>query len=574
MNNKQRKDKTLIKLENFSFDYDHNVENPVLKNINLTIEINETLLVVGPSGSGKSTLALCLNGLYPDAVEGWKQGVVYFKEQDVAAYEKGEVNQEIGVVFQDPESQFCMITVENELAFTMENLCIPREEMKERMVHVLEEVGLEVEWNRPIHELSGGQQQRLALASVLLLEPTILILDESTSNLDPMARLHFIRTVEQLKEKRNISIVVIDHHPDDWLKLIDRIIVLNAQGEIITHGSPHHVFYDQYKLLQEEGVHLPNVVNDVMNARDAPVCSYKNLPVTEQELAHFLLQQKSNKTLQSKAKVKEKQQMNAPILQLTDIYFSRKEKAILQDIQLEVKQGEFLAIVGKNGAGKSTLLHLLAGILSPDRGERTFLAKDYDEWFEHDFRKQIGFVFQNPEHQFITNTVFDELAFGMKLHQLPEEKIAEQVNELLETFGLKKHRWSNPFSLSGGQKRRLSVATMLDEMPKLLLFDEPTFGQDARTTRQLMQLVTHLHERGTSIVFVTHDMDVVDTYCERVVVVDKGAIIFTGSPDHLWRERSLLEKAHLRLPYRARLQEEVEHIKGVVQEGDKDVSVY
>src|SRR5699024_6947986 len=154
--------------------------------------------------------------------------------------------------------------------------------MKERMVHVLEEVGLEVEWNRPIHELSGGQQQRLALASVLLLEPTILILDESTSNLDPMARLHFIRTVEQLKEKRNISIVVIDHHPDDWLKLIDRIIVLNAQGEIITHGSPHHVFYDQYKLLQEEGVHLPNVVNDVMNARDAPVCSYKNLPVTEQ----------------------------------------------------------------------------------------------------------------------------------------------------------------------------------------------------------------------------------------------------------------------------------------------------
>nr|WP_276540489.1 ABC transporter ATP-binding protein [Salipaludibacillus agaradhaerens] len=241
-------------------------------------------------------------------------------------------------------------------------------------------------------------------------------------------------------------------------------------------------------------------------------------------------------------------------MKIENLTFNRKEKKILTELNVSLRKGEFIAIVGENGAGKSTLLQVLAGLLSPKQGKVIFLGKALDEWTEGDLRQAMGFVFQNPEHQFITDTVADELAFGMRLNDQNPSDIENKVAELLHHFQLENHRWHNPFSLSGGQKRRLSVATMLDETPELLLFDEPTFGQDAHTTTELMKIILDLKANGTTIVFVTHDMNLVDMYSERVIVLDEGRLAFQGAPAELWSDHELVYRARLRLPHRLQKQ--------------------
>nr|WP_285890827.1 ABC transporter ATP-binding protein [Mesobacillus maritimus] len=248
------------------------------------------------------------------------------------------------------------------------------------------------------------------------------------------------------------------------------------------------------------------------------------------------------------------------VLSIKNVSFSRGKKSILKEMNLSLYSGELVAIVGRNGAGKSTLLQLISGILSPKTGSRLLLNKKYEAWSEHDMRKVMGYVFQNPEHQFITDTVYDEIAFGMKLNGVSQDKIEQNVNQLLERFHLTSHKWSNPFALSGGQKRRLSVATMLEDTPSVLLFDEPTFGQDAQTTKELMQMIQTLQRQGTAIVFVTHDMDLVDTYCEKVYVVNGGEVSFNGKPDELWQKPEILHEAKLRLPFRVRINQLLENL--------------
>lgn len=558
VNNKHRK--PFLEAVQFSFDYDIPKNRPLLSDINLTIHKNETSLLIGPSGSGKSTLALCLNGIYPEAVEGWKAGTIYYQGEPLEDFEKGVINQDVGVVFQDPESQFCMITVERELAFTMENIHIPSEKMEQRMVQVLEDVDMSHALHRSIHELSGGEKQRIALAAVLLLEPSLLILDEPTSNLDPTTSVAFVHLIQRLAKAKNMALVIIEHQLDEWLPYTDRVIALNQDSEIIADGSTRDVFYGQFTELQAEGIHLPRVVTEVMTAKPDAYNLGDRLPSTEAGCAQFLVDHQLKPLEQPDVNIQHDTQ--ASVLSLQHVQVKRKKTTILRDIHLDIQQGEFLGIVGKNGAGKSTLLHVLAGILEPEKGQRTFLERDYEDWEEHELRQQLGFVFQNPEHQFITNTVYDELAFGMQVLGKPEHEINTRIDQLLATFGLDKHRWHNPFSLSGGQKRRLSVATMLEETPRLLLFDEPTFGQDAETTKELMTIINDLRSQGTAIVFVTHDMDLVNDYCERVVVLSDGRVSFEGTPDALWHAPELLQAAHLRQPYTVRLNQSIDTIQG------------
>ncbi|PYZ92447.1 ABC transporter ATP-binding protein [Salipaludibacillus keqinensis] len=509
----------LIRVENLSFDYDKKGPS-LIHNISFSLNEGEVTLLMGASGSGKSTVSLCLNGLYPEAVEGYSEGNIYFRGQEISQFEKGELNQQIGIVFQDPESQFCMVTVENELAFTMENIQTPREEMASKMDDVLEAVGLTDLKERPIHELSGGQKQKVALASVLLLEPELLILDEPTANLDPVSSLEFVELVNQLQKDRGMAVFIIEHQLDDWISFTDRVLALSREGELFADGSPDHVFQKYEKRLVSEGVHLPK---DIQSSSLHPATRTTD-------------------------------DLGGETVSIQNLDFKRKKKTILSEVNFSLYQKEFVAIVGENGAGKSTLLQVMAGILTPNKGNITFLNQPLKQWGEQSLRQKMGFVFQNPEHQFITDTVYDELAFGMKLNGTPEQEMKEKIDELLRHFQLQNHLWSNPFSLSGGQKRRLSVATMLDETPELLLFDEPTFGQDAKTTEELMSMVLELKNKGTTIVFVTHDMDLVDQYCERTFVLNKGKVAFQGSPDELWKKEEVLVEARLRLPYRIRKQ--------------------
>jgi energy-coupling factor transport system ATP-binding protein len=552
--------KPLLSVENFSFGYDIDKE-PILKDLSLTIHQQETILCIGPSGSGKSSFSLCLNGLYPEGVDGYAKGEILYNGTPLSHVKKGEINREIGIVFQDPESQFCMVTVENELAFTLENIKTPREEMPGKIDDLLSAVGLIEEKHRPIHELSGGNKQKVALASVLLLNPKLLILDEPTANLDPASRFEFIQLIYRLKQERDFALFIIEHQLDDWLPMADRVIAINRHGTILVEGPPEDMFYIKAEKLKEEGIHLPRIVGTVLEAHEGKGAETIR-PLSEESLAAWMncTEQKMNPIRKENQKSVLYANGKSEVLSIKNVTFSRGKKSILKKINLSLHSGELIAVVGENGAGKSTLLQVMSGILKPETGHRLLLNKKYEAWSEPEMRKVMGYVFQNPEHQFITDTVYDEMAFGMKLNRVNQDKIEQNVNQLLERFHLISHKWSNPFALSGGQKRRLSVATMLEDTPSVLLFDEPTFGQDAQTTEELMQMIQSLQEQGTAIVFVTHDMDLVDRYCEKVYVVNKGEVCFSGQPDELWKSPEIIHEAKLRLPFRVRINRLLENL--------------
>ncbi|SFE03308.1 energy-coupling factor transport system ATP-binding protein [Lentibacillus persicus] len=508
-----RRQQALLEVKDFSFWYEENIA-PLFQHLNVTLNQNEVTLLMGASGTGKSSLALCLNGLYPEAVEGIASGEIVYNGKNIMEFEKGELTQEIGIVFQDPDSQFCMITVEDELAFTLENIKVPALEIHARIKKILKAVGMEGFEQHKIHELSGGQKQKIALAAVLLLKPEMLILDEPTANLDPVSSLEFIQLVEKIQKDHQISVLIIEHQADDWLELIDRVLVISRDGRLAADDVPMQLFTKQKQLLEQEGVFLPG--------------DYSSQPTLRER---WIQTEPSRKR----------------ILSIRSLSFSYRNHEILRKVTFDVFAGEFLVIAGENGAGKSTMLQLMAGLLSPKAGNVCLFDRPLAKWKEKALRKRIGFVFQNPEHQFITDTVYDELTFGMKLNGVSDQEMEKAAADLMEQFHLTPYRLNNPFSLSGGQKRRLSVATVLDETPDILLFDEPTFGQDAGTTSELMDYVMDLKAKGTAIVFVTHDMNIADT-ADNIVVLKKGKVAFSGSPDSLWKQKGLLYEARLRMP--------------------------
>ncbi|WP_461611664.1 ABC transporter ATP-binding protein [Cytobacillus kochii] len=508
----------IFELDSFSFSFDKHDE-PSVNNVSCKLYAEEVTLLLGASGSGKSTLTLCLNGLYPEAIDGFTSGDLLYKGRNISSYPKGVINQEIGIVFQDPESQFCMVRVEDELAFVLENLSIPRCQMKQRIEHVLDIVGLSQYMKHNIHHLSGGQKQKVALASILLMDPQYLILDEPTANLDPISSLEFIETIIKIQKQQRFGLLVIEHEIDDWEPYAHRLVALNNKGELLLDSTPKEGFQNHLHKLTKNRIRVPKRYEN----RKMPI-----RPSSEKE---------STKV----------------IVNLKDIQFNYKNKQILNELSFSIKKGDFCAIVGENGAGKSTLLQLIAKLIKPVSGSIDFLNTPLSNWHENELYKNMGYVFQNPEHQFINQTVYDEVCFGIKLRGYSRVETERMAHHLLTDFDLLSNKWKNPFSLSGGQKRRLSVATMLHSKPDLLLFDEPTFGQDAYTTSQFMRKVMHLNDKGATIVFVTHDMDLVDSYCNNVLVMQQGKIVYDGPPKELWRKTELLERARLRIPYRLRL---------------------
>ncbi|MEI3608539.1 ABC transporter ATP-binding protein [Pseudogracilibacillus sp. SO10305] len=522
-NNQHAKKLPFITIENFSFAYE-SLDEPILRGLDVILHENEVTLLMGPSGSGKSTLSLCLNGLYPEAVEGETAGTIMFRGAHLQDAQAGAWSKHIGVVFQDPEAQFCMIHVADELAFTLENMAIREHEMDEKIDEILLLVGMEKFKYRKLHELSGGEKQKIALAAVLLLEPTLLILDEATVNLDPHATESFIKLIQQIQEERQMSVFIIDHQADAWLDMTDRVLLLGKNGRLLQDASPEEMFTTYKEQVEEAGIFIPKKFSRHsfgidLHARKLPTAQKQEHP-------------KDNET----------------VMRLEDITYKRKARTILQQIYMAIPKGAFISILGKNGAGKSTLLELMAGIMTPTKGEVYFQHRPLQKWKEMKLRHKLGFVFQNPEHQFITDTVYDELVFSMRLNDEQLEKMEATATYLLEHFQLEEEKHRNPFSLSGGQKRRLSVATVLDDTPDILLFDEPTFGQDAETTARLIHTMFELREKGITIVIVTHDMDLA-AMSDTVYVLHEGEIAFHGTPDTLWEEEGLLHAAHLRRPF-------------------------
>ena len=470
-------------------------KNAALSDVDLDIAPGERVLVLGPSGSGKSTLMGGLAGLLGGAEEGEATGTL-----TVDGVAPAEARGRVGLLMQDPEAQVVLARVGDDVAFGMENLGVAREEIWPRVENSLEAVGLNVPLDHSTTELSGGQKQRLALASILAMGPGLLLLDEPTANLDPSGVAEVRAAVETVVERTGATMVVVEHRVDVWASLVDRVIVV-ADGAIAADGPLDEVLEQQGDALRERGIWLPgdDVAAEVGPAPEVPPAS-------------------------SEA---------APIARVADLTIGYDASApVRSGIDLTIERGVSTCIVGANGAGKSTFALTLAGLLPPLEGAVEVetsdgTAGDPHEWSSKQLLGRMSMVFQEPEYQFLAATVAEELAIGPRAAGMTDEEIAPLVDEHLEALGLTKLARANPMTLSGGEKRRLSVATALISAPELLILDEPTFGQDRGTWLGLVRLLRAALERGVTLVSITHDPAFVAAMGQRVV--DLGQVGTRGA---------------------------------------------
>jgi len=548
--------------EQVSFTYPG--QTPAGENaFSMGIKDGETILLLGPSGSGKSTLALCLCGIIPHAIAGELAGHVKINGVDTESIELGELAREVGMVFQDPESQAVMMMVEDEVAFGLENIRVPHDQMEERITQALDKVGLSAHRSLPIDRLSGGQKQRLALASVLAMEPHILVLDEPTSNLDSAGTEDVFRTLSGLKASGRHTIILIEHKLDNLMNLVDRVAVIDRKGNLVCSGPPEAIFYNWENELEELGVWVPKAVEWARKMRmwGVPIqgtpLSIEQLVDAVPSMAHIIsgvnaedrfLEDHPSSTCMNRPANAELNHMSPLFLEIRPTGLLSFRTGWLQPLELKVRRGEFWAIVGENGAGKTTLARHIMGLSKVRPGMIFIDGRDSTTYPAHELARRIGYVFQNPEHQFVTERVWDEVAFGLKGLGLSQEEITLTVDRLLTRFGLSSYAQFHPFALSHGQKRRLSVAIMLAVGQELIILDEPTFGQDRHHAVELMDMLKELQREGRTILMISHDMALVAEYAEFVAVLSRGMLLSSGPVNRLFEDNELMAQAGLRLP--------------------------
>ncbi|MEK4631947.1 ABC transporter ATP-binding protein [Bacillus velezensis] len=512
----------------FSYDQD---EKPILQNVSFQLRKGERALLLGPSGCGKSSLALCLNGLYPEACDGVQSGTVSLYGTPLSHLTEPAARS-IGVVFQDPDQQFCMLTVEDEIAFGLENLQYTKEDMDAIINDVLEKLEITHLKTRTIASLSGGSKQKVALACIIAMEPELIILDEPTAQLDPYSARELVRLIKDLQAKKGFGLLVIEHQLDHWAPWMDRTIVLDEMGQKVMDGETDVIFETKIEELMQLGIPIPRVIS---------LQEHVSIPFTlcKEKLFH--------EPVPSLPEPRPAALSAEDALSVHELSFSRGADVIFQDVSFSVKKGSITAIAGPNGTGKSTLLSAAAKLIRPLSGDIKIDGRPIDSYSEKELRRLIGYVFQNPEHQFVTDSVIQELMFGFESSRPAKEKALQ----LLTRFGLRRHASQHPFSLSQGQKRRLSVATMLMHNVNVLMLDEPTFGQDAKTARECMQMLREIQKEGTAVLMVTHDMELVSDYADTILVLCGTKLVFRGTPDALFSDNTrIAEQAHLALPLR------------------------
>ena len=530
-------------------------KQPALRNLSLQVRKGETLLVLGSSGSGKSTLALALNGLIPHSIGTVLSGTVRVEGLDTQQHPVSQLAQKVGIIFQDPDTQFATLKVEDEIVFGLENLGLDPALMEARVEQALSQVGMAHARLRPVYALSGGEKQRVALAALLAMQPEVLVFDEPTANLDSVGTQQVFALLAELKARRQHTLVLIEHKLDELMHLVDRVVVLDAEGRIFTQGEPRQVFEDHGAELKRLGVWMPQVCQLAHALRQRRVTISK-FPITlDEAVSAFgpLISTPPVAAEQPAVAPRTTEPATALLLEVRNLSFSYGSTSALHQVSLRVERGEILAIVGPNGAGKSTLAKHLIGLLMPPAGCVYLQGVDLNRVPAKSLARQVAYVFQNPEHQFVTERVVDEIAFGLRAAGWDEARLQARTAELLATFGLARYARANPFTLSHGEKRRLSVAAMLAMGQEVLILDEPTFGQDERNAAALMALLKGLNAQGITIIIITHDMRLVAEYASTVAVMKSGRVEFCGRPEQLFAQNELLAQAHLNLTPLARL---------------------
>lgn len=533
--------------------YTHwNQKTPTLFDVSLKIKPGTLNVLVGPSGSGKSTLCDLFNGVIPHLYGGEMEGQVLVDGLNTRDVEVKIMASHVGRVFQDPEIMFAMLYVEDEIAFGPENLRLEASEIRQTVEEMLIQTDLVERRNNLVWNLSGGQIQKLGLAAVLAMRPKMIVLDEPTSNLDPVATRDVHKLVLELRDQ-GVTVLYVTRELDDFLAEADQLLVMD-KGKIVTAGEPRQVLKDHgYYLAVSLGVWLPETCEIGVAVQRAGRLGDNPIPIRVDETiallensgildGNYLYGESLEELIQ---KVPKKSEV---LITAKDLHFTYPGGVeALKGVSLQIHAGEWLMIVGRNGAGKSTLASMLVGLTKPNTAALTLFGKDARQWKVQDLANRIGLVFQNPEHQFLTDTVEDEIGYSLLAQGITEPaEVKRRTDELLDMLGLSKVKQIHPFALSAGLKRRLGVATMLVGKPKILLVDEPTYGQDKEMTFTLMALMQEINASGVAIVMITHDMRLVQEYANRVVVMSNGEVLFDGTSSGLFEQDEILEKSNLR----------------------------
>lgn len=555
----------IIEFKDFTFKYYSQAE-PTLHSINLKIYPGEKILIVGPSGSGKSTLGHCLNGLIPFSYKGDIEGSLKINGLETQELDIFTLSKIVGTVLQDSDGQFVGLTVAEDIAFALENDRVPTEDMHKRVSEVSKMVDMDNFLNSSPYDLSGGQKQRTALAGVMIDDVDILLFDEPLANLDPATGKTAIEIIDRIHNDSNETIIIIEHRLEDVLyKHIDRIIVIN-DGRILADMDPHELVSSQ--VLIENGIREPLYITAL---------KYAGVKVTKDMMPGHIWSLKTD-TINEQISIWHKsiekiEDVNGDdsILRMEDISFSyNKGRQVLNNINIDIKEGEMVSIVGKNGAGKSTLSKIICGFEKPSKGKLYYKDRNMADLSIKERAEVIGLVMQNPNQMISKNLIYDEVALGLRLRNVDEAEIKTRVERALDICGLSPFiNW--PISaLSYGQKKRVTIASILVLDPKVLILDEPTAGQDYKHYSEIMDFLREINLLGITIIFITHDMHLMLEYTTRAIVLADGEIVQDAKPSVVLTDQNIIENANLKetslfnLAQMAGIEKETEFVQGFI----------
>jgi energy-coupling factor transporter ATP-binding protein EcfA2 len=547
---------SIIDVDSLSYKYP-NATTKALDNIDFKLTEPGFIAIMGPTGAGKTTFSLTLNGLIPQFYEGTMEGSVHVLGIDTKRYRIQRLVQHVGLVMQDPESQVFGMNVLADVMFGPANLGLSYDEVMARARRALNLVGLVGFDKRSPSDLSGGEKQRLAVASVLAMHPEILVLDEPTSELDPVGREEVYQAVDRLREDGDVTILAIEHSPDEVVSRAENLVVF-SEGKMAYLGTPKDIFRNAPKA-HDLGIRIPEPAELGWKLYEAGIIEQQQIPLTVDEafelISPWIIERKDRLAkCDTKPCRCDAEGEKEVILSVQDLSHSYSDEIhALRGVSLDVHKGEFIALVGQNGAGKTTLAKHFNGLLRPTKGRVIVDGKDAAGQAIYDLAKIVGYVFQNPDHQIFSATVWEEAAYGLKVQGITGEKAKERVANVLELVGLSDLLELNPFTLSKGDRQKLAVASILAIEPQVLVIDEPTTGLDARGAEGMMTLIDHLNKLGHTVIIITHDMKLVAEYATRVIAMSRGKIIADCTPAELFSNEAVMENARVKPTSIARL---------------------
>ena len=522
-------------------------QTPAIKDINLKIRKGEIFLITGPAGAGKTTLCETTNGLIPHFFRGKLKGNVIVKGINTKESHIGELSRIVGLLFQDPSSQLVAATVFDEVAFGPENFGVPREEIIKRVEESLAAVRMLELKDRNSHRLSGGQQQAVVLAALMAVKPDIYVLDEPTSNLDPIGSIMFFDVMKDTVKKEGCTVIIVEHKLEYVMPIADRMIVLN-KGEIVFEGEPKKVI-DNVEELEKLGLRVPQaaIVADRLRKRGHQIEIPLTLDEAKQHFTNFL-KQYNPKPVKFEF-TEEKQSSGEEIIRAENLTFVYPGGVVaLKNVSLSIYKGDFIALLGQNGSGKTTLVKHFNGLLKPTEGNVYVFGENTRNKSPADLAKRVGYVYQNPDYQIFCRKVYDEVAFAPKNLKVPKEKIDELVMNALKLVKMEYAIDENPFNLSKGERQRVAIASVLAMDPDVLIVDEPTTGQDFRTSNEIMKLLQQLNNQGKTIIIITHDMELAANYCRRTIVLKDGEVLLDGPTREVFSQVEILRSTYLSPP--------------------------